>query len=458
MTRRLVLSYLAITVIVLLILEIPLAVFYSQREEERFIAAAERDAVVLASFYEDVLHLGFEADETPAIDYSERTTARIIVVDAEGISVLDTNAEPDRDFSTRPEVAAALTGVRSGGIRTSTTLDTDLLYVAVPVASGGTVHGALRLTIDAHEVTERVQRFWIGLIAVAAVVLLAVAGMGWGIARSVTKPIRRLQESASRFADGDLRTRTVDSDAPEEVVALAETMNQMAARLEQLINAQRAFVGDASHQLRTPLTALRLRVENLEASLATTAGASEIQAAIDEIERLGILVDDLLHLARAEQNPPREALDVGTIVADRVETWSALASEREIDLELVALPGPVGVLAIPGAVEQLLDNTIDNALNATPDGGRIEIHFTSEPESTVIMVRDHGPGLSDADKQRALERFWRGDTTTPGTGLGLAIAQALTEASGGALRITDTPGGGLTVSFEFEPAPLSPNR
>lgn len=457
MTRRLVLSYLAMTIIVLAILEIPLAVFYSQREEERFIVAAERDAVVLASFYEDVLHLGSDADDSPAMDYAERTTARIIVVDTEGISVLDTDAEPRRDFSTRPEVETALTGVRSGGIRNSETLGRDLLYVAVPVASGGTVHGALRLTIDAHEVNERIQRFWIGLLAMAAVVLIAVAGVGWAIARSVTKPIRQLQESARRFADGDLRARVLDGDAPDEIKDLGDAMNQMATRLDQLINAQRAFVSDASHQLRTPLTALRLRLENLEASSVDAASTTEIEASIDEIERLSSLVNDLLHLARAEQHPVRQVVDAAAIVADRIETWNAVASERDIELRIaagseIARPRGLGVLAIPGALEQVLDNTIDNALQATPAGGRVEVAITPGPDRTTILVRDHGPGLSDADKEHALERFWRGDSSTPGTGLGLAIVQVLTEASGGELLLTDSPGGGLTVSFRLETA------
>ncbi|MDH5237363.1 MAG: HAMP domain-containing protein, partial [Acidimicrobiia bacterium] len=170
-----------------------------------------------------------------------------------GISVLDSDAPPDRDFSTRPEVGTALTGIRSAGIRRSDTLNADLVYVAVPVASGGNVHGALRLTIDAHEVNERIQRFWLGLAGVAIVVLLAVAGIGFAIARSVTRPLRELQESAKRFAGGDLTPAPVGDDAPPEVQALGATMNTMALRLDQLLAAQRAFVSDASHQLRTPL-------------------------------------------------------------------------------------------------------------------------------------------------------------------------------------------------------------
>ena len=455
MTRRLVLGYLAITVIVLALLEIPLAVFYSQREEERFTAAAERDAVVLASFYEDVLHLGFPPDATPAAAYAARTTARIVLVDTDGISVLDTDAEPNRDFSTRPEIATALTGIRSAGIRHSETLDTDLLFVAVPVASGGTVHGSLRLTINAHEVTDRIQRFWISLIAIAAVVLLSVAGVGWAVARSVTKPIRKLQDAARSFADGDLQPRDLGDDTPQEIAALGETMNMMATRLDQLITAQRTFVSDASHQLRTPLTALRLRLENLEAALTDASNIAETSAAIDEIERLSTLVNDLLHLARAEQHPPPDIIDAARIVTDRVDTWTALAAEREISLELVVSPSPAKILAIPGALEQLLDNAIDNAVRATPAGGTIEVQLTRNGSATEISVRDHGPGLTDPDKQRALERFWRGDTATPGTGLGLTIAQSLAEACGGRLRLTDSPRGGLTVTFELL---TEPNR
>ncbi|MGB5757264.1 MAG: ATP-binding protein [Acidimicrobiales bacterium] len=456
MTRRLLLSYLAITVIVLIMLEIPLAVFYSQREEERFIADAERDAVVLASFYEGVLELGSQPDTTLAGDYAERTSARIVLVDTDGISVLDTGADADRDFSTRPEIQTALTGRRDAGIRRSETLDTDILFVAVPVASGGTVHGALRLTIDASEVTKRIQRFWIALGAVAAIVLLAVTGIGWAIARSVTKPIRELQASARRFAEGDLSTAGLDGDAPPEIAALGDTMNMMAVRLEQLINAQRAFVGDASHQLRTPLTALRLRLENLETRLADDIDIDEATAAIDEIERLATLVDDLLQLARVDQQPPTEALDITPVVTDRIDTWSAVAAEHDVGLEFHSPQRPVWVTAIPGAVEQLLDNTIDNAVKHSPANSTVEIHLLPGHGTTRLIVRDHGPGLGDDDKHRALQRFWRGDTTTAGSGLGLAIATSLAEAGGGALELEDTRGGGLTVVVELPTEPARP--
>lgn len=449
MTRRLVLSYLVISVIVLIMLQIPLAVFYGQREEERFIANAERDAVVLGSFYQDALERGFSPDTLAADDYSARTQARVVLVNTAGISVFDTGSDQRRDFSTRPEVETALSGVRSSGIRYSSTLDTDLLFVAVPVASNGTVSGALRLTIDADEVTRRIERFWLGLAAIAALVLLSVAGLGWAIARSITKPIRQLEDGARRFSSGDLQPIRLDRDSPEEVVALGQSMDTMAARLDTLIGAQRAFVSDASHQLRTPLTALRLRIENLEADLTNPESMAEAGAAVDEIERLSTLVDDLLHLARAEQHPAVVVVDATQIITDRIDIWSAVATESQIDLGLTLPPETLEIQAIPRALEQLLDNTIDNAIKVTSPGGRIETGAMANQGSISISIADHGPGLSDADKKRALERFWRGDMTTPGTGLGLSIAKTLTEASGGNIRLSDTPGGGLTVTFEF---------
>ncbi len=449
MTRRLVFSYLAITIIVLMILEIPLGVFYAQREEERLIADVERDAVVLASFYEDVLHFGFAPDPTPADDYTARTGARIVVVDTDGISVLDSEAVSERDFSTRPEVRTALSGVRSAGIRRSDTLDTDLLYVAVPVASGGTVHGALRVTIDAHEVAERVRRFWVGLAAIAVVVMLAVAGIGFAIARSVTRPLRDLQESARRFSVGDLAPGEIGADAPPEVRSLGDAMNAMARRLDELIRAQRAFVGDASHQLRTPLTALRLRLENLETGLTTETESDEVAAAIQEIERLSDLVDDLLHLARAEESPPAIAIDAGRIASDRVDTWTAVAAERGVALGLQSPSGSVPVKAVLGALEQILDNLLDNALNVSPAGSTITVRIDHKGPLTSISVDDQGPGLNDDAKVLALERFWKSDRNGQGTGLGLAIAQTLAEACGGRLELHDSADGGLSVEVEL---------
>ena len=463
MTRRLVLSYLVITIIVLLLLELPLAIVYQQREFDRLSADIERDAAVMATIYEDVLESDLAPDPVPADDYGTSTGARVIVVDLDGISVIDSSREVDRDFSTRPEVIAALAGQRSTGTRPSVTLGNDLLFVAVPVASGGTVHGAVRITFDAHEVTERVWRLWIGLIAIAAVVLAVVAVVGWFLAGSVTRPVRRLQAAAERFSQGDLTPIDTTLKAPRELATLEAGFNDMAQRLDELIERQRAFVADTSHQLRTPLTALRLRLENLQSAVAidtdsdntddrATGVAGELGEAIDETTRLSDLVNDLLRLARTERQQPPITVDVTQLVRDRASTWAATAEMNDVELSFEDDSTERIGLAVEGSIEQVLDNLIDNAIRAAPAHSQVDLTLASEQAHHIVSISDTGPGLSDDDKRNALQRFWRSDTSTPGTGLGLAIAHGLIESSGGTLRLDDNTPQGLVASFSVPAA------
>ncbi|TFH16242.1 MAG: HAMP domain-containing protein [Acidimicrobiales bacterium] len=451
MTKRLLLSYLTITLIVLLLLEIPLGLFYAQREQGRLEADLEHDANVIATLYEDDLEGGLPLDPTAADIYSVRTGARVVVVDADGISQIDTAGDVPRDFSTRPEMAAALDGVGAAGTRNSATLGTDLLFVAVPVASGGNVHGALRVTLDTSDVSARIRSFWFALAGVAAVVLLAVAMIGWVIARSVTRPLRELTDTANRFASGDLTVTPSAVAGPPEIQALDDTMTTMALQLDGLLSSHRAFVADASHQLRTPLTALRLRLENLQNHLAEDdrpAGVDdEVERAIDETGRLTELVTNLLQLARADDQPATVREDLRSLVHDRADTWTAVAEERGITLIGPGSDGAaVVVRTVQGAIEQILDNVLDNALLVSPEGAIVTVALDVAATSATVTIVDHGPGLSDADKRDAMRRFWRGDTSRPGTGLGLAIVDALASASGGSATLSDTPGGGLTVT------------
>ena len=449
MTRRLLLSYLTITVVVLILLELPLAIFYQQREAERLTADVERDATVMATIYEDVLQEDLTPDPVFANDYADNTGARVIVVDLAGISIVDSDREDARDYSTRPEIGEALTGVRATGTRRSDTLDTELLYVAVPVASGGTVHGAVRITFDTEDMNERVYRFWIGLVAIAAIVLLVTTVVGWLLAQSVTRPVRRLQSAAERFSRGDLTPIDTDSNDPPELVALENGLNDMARQLDDIIVRQRSFVADASHQLRTPLTALRLRLENLSSMTPAGEASDELNDAIDETTRLSTLANDLLQLARTEQQLDPTAVDLARLVSDRVDLWTATAEQEDVHLELSADTSTRWAVAIEGGIEQVLDNLIDNAIRATPDGSTVTVIVRTEAASHIVAVADEGPGLSDADKQRALDRFWRADPSTEGTGLGLTIAHAIVAASGGKLRLSDNSPTGLIASIEL---------
>ena len=452
MTRRLIVSYIIVTVFVLLVLEIPLGLFFQQRELDRLTVDAERDATVLASIYEDALERNTVLDPVPADNYSRDTSTRVVIVDDRGISLLDTGDDADRDFSTRPEFEVALDGGRATGTRHSDTLNADLLYVAVPVASGGNVHGAVRITLDTLEVTERVRRFWVGLAGVAIVVLLGVAAVGKTLAGSVIRPIRHLQRAAARFAGGDLTQTVPDPDSPPELISLEEAMNTMAQRLDRLLEQQRHFVADSSHQLRTPLTALRLRLENLRTTIDDPVQVEELDLATDEITRLSELVTNLLHLAKAEQAQDVAPCNLTKLTQDRVDTWTAMADEAGLTIETQLPVHEVWVSAVPGGVEQILDNLLDNAMSASPAGATIRAAISEGTDRHALSIRDTGPGLDAEDKRLATERFWRADSSKPGTGLGLAIIKSLVEASHGELALTDNSPTGLIATVTFDAA------
>jgi signal transduction histidine kinase len=291
------------------------------------------------------------------------------------------------------------------------------------------------------------------LVAVGAVVLLAVTAISWTISRSVVRPVRALTDAAERLAAGDLRARIDVGDAPRELAQLAGSFNGMADRLESLLGAQQAFVADASHQLRTPLTSLRLQLENAEAETADDRTRQDLRTAIGEVDRMTELVGQLLALARAEgRRVPSVPIDVTALAAERLELWEAVAGERGVGLILDA-PGATPAAAAPGTVEQILDNLLDNAVGHAPPGSAVRIEVRVDGTGTVLRVVDHGTGMDAADKARAFERFWRGAADRAGTGLGLPIVRTLAEQSGGTASLEDTPGGGLTVVVRFPAQP-----
>jgi signal transduction histidine kinase len=455
MTRRLLLSYLSITAFVLLALELPLGVTFARAERDRLVAAVERDASVLAGFAEEPLEAGAGSGlQAVAEQYQRRTGGRVVLVDRQGITVGDSDppAPGRRDLSTRPEIAAALRGGRAVGSRASTTLGNDFLYVAVPVASMGRVYGAVRITYPTASVDARVRRLWLALAAVALVVLVAVALVGSALARWVTRPLRGLEQATGALAHGRLDARAPTDAGPPELRRLAATFNDMAARLARLVNLQRDFVADASHQLRTPLTALRLRLENLEPALPNDAG-DDLRAAIAETGRLARLVDGLLALARAEATTARrELVDAAAVVADRQATWAPLAAEQGVDL--IVDPGPtVQVWALQGALEQVLDNLLANALRFAPPSSQIRLAARRADGWVEVHVVDRGPGMTAEQRHRAFDRFWRASPADgEGTGLGLAVVRQLIDASGGATELRPAPDSGLEAVVHLPPA------
>lgn len=449
MRRRLLFSYLTITVFTLLVLGVPLGVLVSSLQRERLESDLQRDAMVLATLFEDALDNRQPYSPEPATRYAEQTGGRVIVVDGNGRSIVDTAGPTNRDFSSRPEIQEALAGVDGPpDIRYSDTLGREILYSAVPVASGGVVHGAVRITFDPAEVNDLIRDYWWGLAGIGVVVLAAVAAVGWIISRSVTRPLTDMVEAARAAGSGDLSVRIDAGEAPYEVRELAGAFNTMTDRLQGLMERQRNFVADASHELRTPLTALRLRLENLEDSV-DDAAKPDLMATLAESERLGELVDQLLTIARTEGgNKPVDPVDLAALVRDRCELWTAIAEEHGVVLEASA-DGVLMVQSVSGGVEQIIDNLLSNAVAVTPVGGGVVVSVSVVDSLGVLQVRDQGPGLRPEERLRAFDRFWRGDHSKPGSGLGLAIVRDLAESSGGSAELIEAEGGGLAAVVHF---------
>ena len=319
-----------------------------------------------------------------------------------------------------------------------------ILYVTVSGVSGQILLGGVRLGYPVDKLHNRIRSNWLSLGLLAFVVLGAVAIIGYVLARSVTRPVESLEDAVTAFAGGDLTARSPTGAGPPEVRALAAEFNDMARRLGELIKVQRSFVADASHELRTPLTALRLRLENLEYATPEELPGN-IEVLSSEIGRLSRLVEGLLALARADgQRPEREVIDIDDEVQQRADAWEAFADEQEVHIETGLTTG-AHAAAVKGALAQVLDNFLANAVEVSPPGGTVKVWAERAPEKVSIHVVDEGPGLPDVERERAFDRFWRSSTATPGrgSGLGLAIVRQLVEASGGSARLDAATTGGV---------------
>lgn len=445
MTRRIVGVLVAVTVVVLIALEVPLAVTFERQRTTEASTELERDALAIGDLVEDHLE-GSEgaALATLARSYQDQQGARVVIVDRAGVALADSDPTEDvggsvgRSFAGRPEIAEALAGRTAVVTRRSETLRQTLLVVAVPVRSGADVLGAIRVSRFRGDLDAEVRRYRLALVAIALVTVSVAAGLGVGVGRWATGPLAHLRTAASQLERGDLDSRAPADDGPPEVRDLAESFNAMADRLGSLVRSSQDFAADASHQLRTPLTAVRLRLDNL----AATSGDEEaVDAVLGDIGRLERTVDSLLALTRLDRQPAQAAaLAVGDALRGRAEMWAPTADDREV--ALVVVEGtPASISFDPDHLEQVLDNLIANALDAAPAGSTIELRAVPAGETVELHVTDHGAGLGEADRRRAFDRRW--GLRPDGTGLGLTIVARLCGTNRASARLDPTPGGGL---------------
>jgi signal transduction histidine kinase len=440
MARRIVLTVLALITVLLAVVAVPLGLLTAAQDRKDFRDETTAATATLANVAEERISDGTNGSALArTIRELARQGDRVTVYSAAGRPVAGSGG---------PRTAGGRVTAGAPASAPHSYAAPGRLIVTAPIVpdSGTGAIGTAALSRSTAPLDHRIAVLWALIAAVSAVGLLTATVVAIGLARWASRPITGLVGAARQLGDGALDTRARISSGPPEVRRLAAAFNTMASRLQSLVHGHQSMMAEVSHQVRTPLAALRLRLDLL-AQDADEATVTELAGAQEEIARLTRLVSGLLAVARAENvtaAPVRIAVDV--VVRDRVAAWRPAAEERDVTLSLMN-PEPAEACIREGHLEQILDNLIANALDALPAGGAIRIAANVSGRLVRITIRDDGQGMSGQQQRAAFRRF---ATSTPGgTGLGLAIVDRLVVANGGSAALSDTPGGGLTVTIEL---------
>jgi two-component system OmpR family sensor kinase len=364
---------------------------------------------------------------------------------AEVITPSGTTATPLRDGLTAPDLPSTLP---------TTPFTRGHWRVQARQTGGGTVVVALRLD----DVEATVSRLLLLECAVGGGVLVLLAGLGYVVVRRSLAPLDDVERTAEAIAAGDLSRRVPESDPRTEVGSLGRSFNTMLDQVETAFaeraaseeaaraseDRMRRFVGDASHELRTPLTSIRGFAELYRQGAVSDVGRT-MSRVEGEATRMGALVDDLLLLARLDQQRPMERVpvDLVALAADAVHDSSAADPDRP-----TSLLSDVATCEVHGdryRLTQVVANLLGNARVHTPPGTPVRVHVSVADGDAVLHVADEGPGIATADRERVFDRFYRADPSrtraSGGSGLGLSIVAGIVAAHGGAVQVVDSPRG-----------------
>jgi signal transduction histidine kinase len=472
MLRRMLVVYASLLLLVLAALEIPLAVAVAARDTQTLFIDQLNDTARFASLAEPALRSGETATlHAELTRYDSLYGIAAAIVDQDGRVVVSSRPGLSLGGAARPRLRAALSGERSGIEEVVWPWRRAPIIVAEPVGRGGEVVATAVTISPTGAVRARITTRWTELAAAGLAALLGFGLAAIPLTRWVLRPVRELDEVTGELSAGLWQARVPVTTGPTELRRLGEHFNTMAAAMSRVLEQQKSFVSYAGHQLRNPLAALRLRVENLAPHLPP-AGEPDLALAIDEATRLGRILDGILALVRAEGGNYRICVvDCGRVARERVTAWRRNSSGVRLRCRGAT---HAAALAVQGGVGQILDALIDNAVKfAGPDATVTVIvsrpHRPPDaPDEPVVRIDivDNGPGLPETDLAVATQRFWRSPAhqNVDGTGLGLAIASALAEASGGVLLLMPARPHGVharvvlpaAVGSSPEPAPVSP--
>jgi two-component system OmpR family sensor kinase len=334
-----------------------------------------------------------------------------------------------------------------------------LRMVSVPaIIDGKTLTVQVAGSLD--DVNHVLQTSAILLAGMALALLGAVGIAGSVMTRKVFRAIDDVVHHAHRIGEASLSERLPHSGATDEIGHLVDTLNDMLDRLERAFDGQRRFTADASHELRSPLSRLRMEIEvTLRRPRAAPEYVDTLRSCMEEVERLTLLLEELLFLARLDAGQERginESVSLNVLAEETMRRLASVASERGVCLVLDA-GCPVSAKVAAGPASLVLTNLLDNALKFSPPQTRVTVKLSAESGNAVLCVRDQGPGISDADLPYLFDRFYRGASARAGTvdgmGLGLALAQAIARAWGGRIEGGNAVDGGACFRVYFPHLP-----
>ncbi|MGW4404061.1 ATP-binding protein [Nonomuraea sp. NPDC004702] len=436
MNARLVVTFTTLIVFLIAALAVPLGLAYASHRTNRLLLDRRADATRFAELADAAAR---DDDRTGLITevsrYADLYGAAVRVRDRDGsILVSAGRFEADDREATR----LALSGRTTEDLPTVSPFGPATVLLAEPAGRDAQVSGVVLLEAPTGQARLDVSLVW-GALAAGALVALAWSALAARrLARWILRPVTELDRTTRAIAQGQLDARAHPGAGPSELRRLEERFNAMADAVSAAMERQRAFVADASHELRTPLTVLGLRLENLEPHLREE-GTAEYAEAMSELDRLALLVEDLLALAKVEAGAGLAGKEAG--LGERLAVWREVYAAKGVCLVADVPAGAV----VPEAAARIADIALDNAQKFVPEGGTVTVTL----DGGTLRVADDGPGLGAAERAEALGRFWRSGAhaNVPGSGLGLAIAAELAKACGATLRLLPAVPHGLVVEL-----------
>ena len=448
MHRRLLVVLVPLAVLLVAALGVPLSVTVAEREMQETYVDRLNDVGRFASLAETALSTGrTEALHQELTRYHELYGIPVAVIDTSGTVLLGPAGAYQEAARAEPAlpriVTAALAGARSEPSGEWAPWDDSALVVAEPVGRDSEVVGAVVTISDLSKTRDRILVRWAQLAGLGLLPLIALVAVAWPVSAWVLRPVRELDAATSRISQGDLTIRADAEAGPVELRRLAESFNTMMDAVENAAQRQRAFVSDASHQLRNPLTSLRLAVESLEPHLRAAGDGRQVyDVAVDELKAMQRMLNSLQASARMESMRTASPVDLDAVLATRVDRWRALTATAGQTLAVDVPPG-LRLLEPPGGLGSILDELISNALRLS-DAQVVEVTARSSvvrrrPAWSRSLSATTARGIDASERAQALRRFWRSPRhqNVPGTGLGLAICADLVGAAGGELRLEE---------------------